>query len=96
MISLSDFQTGIGTAGNNTLDTEQLISDSRTALVDTISSLQGSDGGVIAGLEVHELLILDNTMSKWVGKIVHLLASLFNSASMQHHEVWASQFHSSQ
>ena len=37
-------------------------------MVDTSASLQGSDGGVIAALEVHELLtkiydILDNALS---------------------------------
>ena len=66
---LSDFQTGIGAAADTILDTEQLISLTRTALVDTISSPQGSVGGVITASEVHELLtniheILDNAVSK--------------------------------
>ena len=39
--SLSDFQTGIIAAAPATLDTEQLISHTRTAVVDTIASLQG-------------------------------------------------------
>ena len=39
--SLSDFQTGIGVPAQATLDTEQLIFHTRTALVDTIASLQG-------------------------------------------------------
>ena len=51
--NLSDFQTGIGAVAHATLDTEQLISHTRTALV---ASFQGSDGGVIATSEVHELL----------------------------------------
>ena len=46
--SLSNFQTGIGAVVHVTLDTEQLISHTQTALIDTIASLQGSDGGVIA------------------------------------------------
>ena len=54
--SLYDFQTGIGVVAHATLDTEQLISHSRTALVDTITSLQGFDGGLIAASEVHKLL----------------------------------------
>ena len=35
-------------AAHATLDTEQYISHTRTAVVDTIASVQGSDGGVIA------------------------------------------------
>ena len=55
-----------------TLDTEQLVSNTRTAVVNTIASLQDSDGGVIPVQEVLELLtkiwhILDNAVSKWVG-----------------------------
>ena len=66
-MSLSHIQTGIAT-----LDKEQLISHTRTALIDTITSLLGSDGGVISVSEVHELLtkiqyILDSVMSKQVG-----------------------------
>ena len=41
--SLSDFQTGIGMAAHATLETEQLISNTRTVLVDSIGSLQGFD-----------------------------------------------------
>ena len=36
--TLSDFQTGISAASPAILDTEQLISHTRTALVDTIAS----------------------------------------------------------
>ena len=31
-------------------------------------------------------------MSKWVGNTTHILSYLFDSASTQHHKVWASQF----
>ena len=66
--SLSDFQTGIGAAIHATLDTEQCICDTRTAFVDKIASLHGSDDGVIAASEVHEVLtkthdILDSAVS---------------------------------
>ena len=95
--SLSDFQTGIGAAVHATLDIEYLMSHTRTILVDTIASLKDSDGSVIADLEVHELLnlihdILDNAVYKWVGSTAHILAYLFNSASRQHHEIWATLF----
>ena len=51
------------------LYTEQLISHLRLALVDTLSSLPNSEGGVIPVSKVHELLlkvhdILDNAVSK--------------------------------
>ena len=77
--SLSDFQTGIGTAAHATLDTEQYISHTSTGLVDTIASLQDSDGKVTAALGVHELLtkihdILDSAASRWVGNKAHILA----------------------
>ena len=49
---LSDFQTVIGFAAHATLD----IDNTRAALVDTIASLQGADGSIIAASEVHELL----------------------------------------
>ena len=95
--SLFDFQTCIGAAAHATLDTEQLISDRRTSLVDSIASAQGFDVGVIAASEVHELLtqihhILCSAVSKQVGNLTNILAYLFYSASRQHHEVWACQF----
>ena len=67
--SLSDLQTGVGAAAHATLDTEQLISLFRVALVDTLSSLPDSEGGIIPVSEVHELLlkvqdILDNAVAK--------------------------------
>ena len=66
--SLSDFQNSIGAVAHATLDKEQIIHHIRTAVGDTIASLQGSDGGMIAVMEVHELLtkihdILDNVVS---------------------------------
>ena len=68
-MSQSEFQTGIGAAAHATLDMEQLISHLRVALVDTISSLPDSEGGVIPVSKMHELLIkvhniLDNPVSK--------------------------------
>ena len=40
--SLSDLQTGVGAAAHATLDTEQLISHLRVALIDSLSSLPDS------------------------------------------------------
>ena len=54
--SLLDLQTGVGAATHATLDTEQLISHLRVALLDTLSSLPDSEGGIIPVSEVHELL----------------------------------------
>ena len=95
--SLSDFQTGLGATAHATLDTKQLISHLQVALVDILSSLPVAEGDVIPVSEVHELLlwihdILDKAVSKQVGTSAHILAHLFNSVSMQHCEVWASQF----
>ena len=50
--SLSALQTDIGAAANATLDTEHLISCTKTALSDTVASVQSSDGGVITASEV--------------------------------------------
>ena len=52
--SLSDLQTGVGAAAHATLDTEQLISHLRVALLDTLSSLCDSEGGIIPVSEVCE------------------------------------------
>ena len=57
---------------------------------------QDSEGAVIPVSKVCELLIkvhniLDNAVSKWVGKLACISAHAFNSASRQHCEVWASQ-----
>ena len=61
--SLSDFQTGVGTAAHATLDMEQLTSHFWVAL------LPEAEGGVIPVSEVRELLlrihdILDKAVSK--------------------------------
>ena len=58
--NLSEFQTGIGAAVHTTLDTELLISHTRDADVDTISSLQDSEGGVISVSEAHKSLSQDS------------------------------------
>ena len=55
--SLSDLQTGVGAAAHATLDTEQLITCLRVALLDTLSSLSNMEGGIIPVSEVHELLL---------------------------------------
>ena len=77
--SLSDFQAGIGAAAHATLDAEQFISGTRTVLVDTVVTVQGSGDDVIAALEVHEILskipdIMDNAMSKWIGNMACIFA----------------------
>ena len=95
MISLSDFQTGLGATAHATLDTEQLISHLQVALVDTLSLLPEAEGDVIPVSEVRELLlqihgILDKAVSKQVGNLACILAHLFNSVSRQCREVWAS------
>ena len=56
---------------------QQLISHTRTVLVNTIASLQDSDFKVIPVSEVHELLtkindILDNAIAKQVGNTAHI------------------------
>ena len=55
--SHSDFQTGVGATAHATLDTEQLTSHFRVALVDTLSLLPDAEGGVIPVSEVCELLV---------------------------------------
>ena len=95
--SLSKIQTGIGGAVDAILNTRQPISHIKLAFVDTISPIQDSKRGVISVSEVHALLtwihdILDNAVCKWVGNTAHILAHVFNSASRQLHDVWASQF----
>ena len=67
--SLSDLETGVGAAAHAPPDTETLISCLKVALLDTLSSLSNSEGGVIPVSEVHELLlkpydILDSAVSK--------------------------------
>ena len=64
---------------------EQLVSHTKTVLVDTIDPLQKSYNGVSVGLDVHEVLtkihIFDSVASKLVGNIGFILGCLFNSAS---------------
>ena len=55
--SLSDLQTGVVAAAYATLDTEQLISHLRATLLDTLSSLPDSEGGIIPMSEVCQLLL---------------------------------------
>ena len=69
LITLSDFQTGVGAAAHATLDTEQLIPHLRVAIVDTLFSLPSAEGGIIPMSEVCELFlkvheILDKAVSK--------------------------------
>ena len=53
--SLSDLQTGVDAAAHATLDTKQPISHLRIALLDTLSSVPNSEGGIIPVSEAHEL-----------------------------------------
>ena len=51
----------------------------RVALLDTLSPLPDSEGGIIPVSEVHEFLIkvhnvVDNAVSKHVGNSAHILA----------------------
>ena len=76
---LSDLQTDVGAAAHAILDTEQLICHLRVALLDSLSSLPGSEGGIIPVSEVHDLLlrvcnILDKAVSKCIGNSTHILA----------------------
>ena len=68
--SISVFQTGIGVAASATLETEQHISHTKVALVDTIASLQGSYGEVFAASDMHELL---KFMTFWTVMCLNLL-----------------------
>ena len=64
-----NFKTGISAATPAILETEQLTSPIRIAMMDTFTSVQGSDGEDIPVSEVYDLLstihnILDNTVLK--------------------------------
>ena len=79
--NVSEFQTGIGAFAHANLNMEQLISQLRVALIDTISSLPDSGEGVFPVTEVLELLIkihviLDNAVSKKVCNLACILACL--------------------
>ena len=81
--SVSDFQTSIGAATHANLDMEQLISHTRTSLLDIGPSLQDSDGGIIPISEMHELHseihdILDSVAPNWVGNTANIVAFIFN------------------
>ena len=62
LINVSDFQNGLGAAGQVTLETEELVSHMRTAIVHDIIPLHDSDKEVIPILKVHD--ILDKTAFK--------------------------------
>ena len=86
--SLSDSPTGCSAVAHATVDTEQLISHSRAALVDTVASLLGSNDGMIAALKCMNYLLRLMTfwecaVSKQVGNLAHILAYLFKTASRQ-------------
>ena len=67
--SLSDFQIGIIATAHATLEIEELVSQMRSAIMDTITSLQGDDGEVIPVLEVHDSLYkICNILGKAVSK----------------------------
>ena len=75
-----NFKTGISAAAHAILETEQLISHTRTAVIDTIYNVLRK-GEVIPISKIHELLtkvhdILDGAASKWVGDTAHILAYL--------------------
>ena len=78
------------------LQTEQHISHIRTAIIYTITSLQGSEGEVISVPGVHELLnkihySLDRVVSKQIDNASDISVYHFNSASRQYHEAWTLQ-----
>ena len=52
----STFRTGISAAAHATLEIEQLTFDIRTAIVDTVTSLQGSDREDIKVSEEQDVL----------------------------------------
>ena len=60
----ADYETGIGTVATTTLDTEQLISCIRAVPVDTVTSLQCSDGGLQLEKGMYFLL---RFMTFWTG-----------------------------
>ena len=71
--SLSDFQTGFGAAAHATLDTQQLISYTRVALIDAVASIQGSDGDVIALKKCKNYFMTFWTMLCLIGLLIQLL-----------------------
>ena len=78
--SLSECQTGIAAAMIATLETEQLISYTRTANADTVTSLQGSELRVYSVSKVHESLTIFVTF--WMGLfLMELVIQLHPSLS---------------
>ena len=73
---VTDFQTGINEAADATLQTEQVISHTRTAIIDTITSFWSSDGEVTQAEK--GMIYLTRFMTFWT---THILAFLFNSAA---------------
>ena len=77
---LSEFQTGISAAAHATLDMQQLISCPRVALVDTLSSLPNSEGGVIPVSKVHELLLgVHDILDQWYFQMSWELSLYFST-----------------
>ena len=73
---------------------EALYSHIRATLVDSVTCLEGVHGdGVISALEMCELL---GFMISWtvlcLNRLLVQFVFLFNSASRQHCDVWASKF----
>ena len=69
--SLSEFQTGISAAVHATLETDQLIAYTRATIIDTVTSLQGSEGKIFPMSELHELLA--KFMAFWMGLLLNQL-----------------------
>ena len=95
--SYLDFWTGIGASAETTLEMEKLISNVRTAIVNTITSWQDSNKEVIPVLEVHDsprIMTLCTRMSlnKLVIWLIFWLSFFLNSALRQHCEVCTLKF----
>ena len=74
-ISLSHFQTGISAAADATLDTEQLISHTRTAPFDTVTSTGfwwWSDCSFINAWMTKIYKIVDSSVSKQIGNMAYI------------------------
>ena len=74
---MSDFQNGTGVANHSMMQAEHLISHTRSAALDTINSLHGSDGEIILVSEVHDVPniicdLLNKSLFKWVGNITDI------------------------
>ena len=78
LISLSDIHICISVAAHDTLQVEQILSHTRTTIVDTITSLQDSGWEVIPVSEVHDILTQIHDNLDKVDNVAHILAFLFN------------------